>query len=114
MPFIDVKVSENLSEEKISKIKSRLGKAISLIPGKSESYLMVNISDGCNLFFKGTNDRPASMTDVSIFGSASRSACESLTEEICNILSEEAQIPSDRSYVKYRFVENWGYDGYMF
>ena len=43
MPFINVKISENLSDTQVDNIKSRLGEAISLIPGKSEAWLMVNI-----------------------------------------------------------------------
>lgn len=114
MPFIDVKVSSPLSETAIETIKTRLGKSISLVPGKSEGYLMVNIADRCHLYFKGSNTQPASMTEVSIFGTANRSDCEMLTKEICSILSEEAQIPPERSYVKFQFVENWGYNGFMF
>lgn len=114
MPFIDVKVSNQLNDTQIDAIKTRLGKAISLIPGKSESWLMVNITDKCHLYFKGTNDNPTSFTDVSIFGSASRSDCEKLTSEICNILYEEAKISFDCSYVKFQFIENWGYNGFMF
>ena len=44
MPFIDVKTSAELNSEKIEQIKSDLGKAIALIPGKSENWLMVNIT----------------------------------------------------------------------
>lgn len=36
MPFINVKISENLSDTQVDNIKSRLGKAISLIPGKAK------------------------------------------------------------------------------
>ena len=34
----------------------------------------------------------------SIFGSAAKSDCENLTAAVCDILSEEAGVPSDRSY----------------
>ena len=92
-----------------------LGKAISLNPGKKRSFrLMVNIQDNCKLYFKGTNDKPTAFTDVSIFGSAAKSDCENLTAAVCDILSEEASVPSDRSYVKFKFSDKWGYDGYMF
>lgn len=67
MPFINVKISENLSDTQVDNIKSRLGEAISLIPGKSEAWLMVNIQDNCKLYFKGTNDKPTAFTAVSIF-----------------------------------------------
>lgn len=83
-------------------------------PGKSEAWLMVNIQDNCKLYFKGRNDKPTAFTDVSIFGSAAKSDCENLTAAVCDILSEDAGVPSDRSYVKFEFSDKWGYDGYMF
>ncbi len=36
MPFIDSKVSVKVSKEQEIELKSRLGEAISIIPGKSE------------------------------------------------------------------------------
>ena len=47
-------------------------------------------------------------------GSAAKSDCENLTAAVCDILSEDAGVPSDRSYVKFEFSDKWGYDGYMF
>jgi hypothetical protein len=114
MPYINVKVSNSLDDEKIEQIKSRLGRAISLLPGKSEAYMMVNIEDNCKLYFKGDNSQPTAFTDVAIFGSAAKPDCERLTEEICNILSEIASVPPDRSYVKFEFNNMWGFNGFMF
>ena len=85
MPFINVKISENLSDTQVDNIKSRLGEAISLIPGKSETWLMVNIQDNCKLYFKGTNDKPTAFTDVSIFGPAAKSDCENLTAAVFSL-----------------------------
>jgi len=114
MPYINAKVSSKLNDEKINAIKTKLGKAIELIPGKSEAYLMVNIEDNCHLYFKGDNSAPTAFTEVAIFGSASKSDCEKLTEEICNILSELADVPPDRSYVKFEYSDKWGFNGFMF
>ena len=114
MPYINVKVSSSLNDEKIEQIKTRLGKAISLFPGKSEAYLMVNIEDNCNLYFKGNNSAPTSFTEVAIFGSANKTDCENVTAEICNILEEIADVPPDRSYVKFEYSDKWGYNGFMF
>ena len=41
MPFINSKVSVKTTEKQQKELKTRLGKAISIIPGKSESWLMV-------------------------------------------------------------------------
>ena len=44
MPFIDSKITVPVSDEKKEKIKSEIGKAISILH-KPESYLMVGIND---------------------------------------------------------------------
>ena len=41
MPFINSKVSVSMSKEKKDAVKAKLGQAISLVPGKSENWLMV-------------------------------------------------------------------------
>lgn len=114
MPFIDVKTSAQLNSEKIEQIKTELGKAISLIPGKSEGWLMVNVSDNCSLYFKGNDDGNTAYVEVKIFGSASKNDCENLTAEICKILENSAGVPSDRTYVKFEFSDMWGYNNFMF
>ena len=53
MPFIDVKTTAYVSDEKCDTIKSELGKAIALIPGKSESWLMVGIEPETKIWFRG-------------------------------------------------------------
>lgn len=40
MPFILARVSTPVSKEQEIEIKSRLGRAIKLVPGKSEEYLL--------------------------------------------------------------------------
>lgn len=114
MPFIHVKLSGKLEPEKIESVKTKLGKAISLLPGKSENYLMVHIEPDCHLYFRGNCDAPTAMCCVSVFGKAARTACEALATEICNILESEAAVPPDRCYVKFDFCDTWGYDGYLF
>lgn len=114
MPFIQVRVSEKLDEQKIEAVKAKLGKAISLISGKSEAYLMVQVETDCHLYFKGNQDAPTAMCDVSIFGKASRTDCEALTGEICHILEEAAAVPPSRCYVKFQFADTWGFNGFLF
>lgn len=114
MPFIDVKTSKKFTDNEILQLKSELGESISIFPGKTEAWLMINIDDNCNMFFKGDNGDGSAYVEVSIFGSASKDKCESFTQAICKILDELAGISSDRIYVKYEFSDMWGYDNFMF
>ena len=55
MPFINSKVNMKTTLEQRQEIKERLGKAISIIPGKSESWLMLNLEDEQAMYFRGEN-----------------------------------------------------------
>ena len=113
MPFINIKTNTAVSAQQETAIKSAMGKAIAVIPGKSESWLMVGIQPEQKLYFKGDN-APAAMVDVSIYGSAGKSDYNRLTAEICRTISEQLAVEQSRIYVKYTEVENWGWNGANF
>ena len=114
MPFINSKVSFKLSEQEQEDIKTKLGKAISLIPGKSEAWLMVGFEDEYKLYFKGEASPKIVFVDVSIFGSAEQSDYDALTSEICNIYNEVTGTPKDKIYIRYQEIDEWGWNGMNF
>lgn len=114
MPFINTKTNVKISSEKEQAIKDELAKAITAIPGKSESWLMVGFEDEYHLYFKGNSDKPLAFVEVKIYGSASSAAYEKLTGMITSILGEELGISADCVYVKYEEVEYWGWNGANF
>ena len=59
MPFIKVKASCPISERQEKTLKTRMGKAIELVPGKSEGYLLLEFDDNARLWLRGKNDEPA-------------------------------------------------------
>ena len=111
MPFIDAKVSVAVNPAQEESIKQKLGKAIALIPGKSETWLMLNIQPGCHMYFQGTNSEPAAMGEVKLFGAASPDAYQKMTAEVTKILNTELGIPKGRVFVKYEEVQHWGWNG---
>jgi len=111
MPFINSKVSVKMTEQQEEEIKSRLGEAVTAIPGKSESWLMVGFEDEYTLYFKGKNDQPMAFVEVSVYGSENRQAFEDLTGRICEIFQKILGIAPDHIYIKYEAVSNWGWNG---
>ena len=109
MPFISVKTNRSISEEKKTELKSEFGKAISLIPGKSENWLMVDIEDGRCMYFRGSSREAIVFVEVKLFGSATHEVYDKLTERITDILRETAE--AEEIYIKYEEVETWGYNG---
>ncbi|MFW2489296.1 phenylpyruvate tautomerase MIF-related protein [Clostridium chromiireducens] len=114
MPFIGSKVSMKISEEKEEIIKRKLGEAIQLIPGKSETFLMVGFEDEYSLYFAGEKLEKGAFIEVKIFGKASKESYADLTSAICNIYEEELEIPQNKIYVKYEEVQDWGWNGKNF
>ena len=114
MPFIDSKVSVKVTKEQETELKSRLGQAISLIPGKSESWLMVGIEDEYHLYFRGEDSEPMAFIEVSIFGGPNRDAFEKMTAEITKIYGDVLGIAADHMYIKYSATTDWGWNGSNF
>lgn len=113
MPYIDCKLTETLDEEKREAVKTKLGRAISLLH-KPESYLMVGFTEGYALYFAGKKLEKGAYVAVSLFGAAAASDCEKMTAAVCDIPEEEIGIPARAVYVTYHPVENWGWDGANF
>ncbi len=114
MPFIDSKISIRITEDQELELKKRLGEAISILPGKSERWLMTGFADGYHLYFGGDNSAPSAFIDVSVFGAADSGAFSVLTSEISKIFEEVLGISPDRIYVKYTATSDWGWNGNNF
>ncbi|MBQ5317124.1 MAG: hypothetical protein J6I96_06180 [Oscillospiraceae bacterium] len=112
MPYINVKTNIPVAGESKEKIKSALGNAISDLPGKSESWLMVSIEAEQDLWFKG-DKAPAAMVQVLKYGVGAQGT-DKLTEDITSIINGETAIPADRIYVAYFGTPNWGWNGSNF
>ena len=69
MPYIETTTSVAVSGKREQAIKERMGKAIELIPGKTEGWLMLSFRDNVSMYFKGEDD-PCAICHVKIFGSA--------------------------------------------
>ena len=113
MPFINTKTTAKIDKEKEIAIKEEFGKAIELIRGKSERWLMLNFEDSCSMYFNGT-DEDCAIMEVKIFGKASEEEYASLTAKLTEIICKYLPIPPTRVYVKYEEIFNWGYNGVNF
>lgn len=114
MPCIQTKVNVKITKEKEELIKAKLGKAIELVPGKSESWLMLSFEDECRLYFKGDSQQAIAFVEVKLFGTAGNEAYNKLTAAITEILNQELDISPSQIYIKYEEVSHWGWNGSNF
>lgn len=114
MPYIKTTTNKEIPESQRENLIKKLGEAIALIPGKSDAWLMLAFEDEIPMSFKSKADSDYAFVEVAIFGSASDSAYDRLTEAICEIINEEIEIPKSNIYVKYEESEHWGWNGRNF
>ena len=113
MPYIHTKTNTKISPEKEVVLKTELGKAIALIPGKTERWLMLNFTDNERMWFAG-DDAPTDILEVELLGSASDSEYDLLTAKLTEIVSAELEIDPARVYIKYEELEHWGWNSTNF
>lgn len=114
MPMISTKTSTPITAEQELVLKEKLGKAIEILPGKTETWLMLGFEDNCRLWFRGDNSKPLAYVEVSALGKINPANAEDLTAEICSIFKEVLGINGDGVYVKYEETDKWGFDSTNF
>ena len=113
MPFISMKTNASVPAKTGTSIRSGLGEAIRLLPGKTESWLMLSLEDQLPMAFAGTED-PCAMVQVQVYGHQEPSSYNRLTEAVTALLSKELGIDPSRIYVAYQETMNWGWNGSNF
>lgn len=114
MPFINVKTNAKLTKEKKEIIKRRLFDSISIIPGKSDRYLMIAVEDEIDMAFHRDSETLAAMVEIKLFGASTKDVYQKLTGAVCRILNDEADVSGDSCYVRFEESTYWGYNGFMF
>ena len=93
MPFIRVSANVAVNERQAERVKTMLGQAIEVIPGKSEAWLMVEVEGEKALWMAGS-DAPAAIAEVSVYGGADGEDYRQLTGRVCDILDSVLDIPA--------------------
>ena len=114
MPFIDSKVNVKTTLKQQKELKTRLGQAVSLIPGKSESWLIINLEDDRKMYFRGDDSEPLACICVNIYGRADEAAFDRMTAELTKIYGEVLGVKPDHMYIKYDASMYWGWNGNNF
>lgn len=113
MPFIRTTTNRTVDRTTADQIKSACGEAITLLRGKTEDWLMVEVTGDVNLYFAG-NDDPCAIAEVQLLGHANPAELENLTDAMTKILAKALDLAPERIYVRYEEVTYWGWNGKNF
>lgn len=113
MPFIDAKITLNLDAQTKEQLKTELAKTMAPL-GKSETYLMVGIEDGYDLWMAGKKLEKGAYVALSLLGDASPEKYTEVTKIVCDIFSRLFSIDPASVYVTYHPVKDWGWNNTNF
>ena len=108
MPFVVARVSVPVRRAQELELKARLGKAIGLVPGKSEANLLVGIEDECHLFLAGSDAEPLAYLEISVFGNEGHAGYDGFTREVTDAFAEVLGILPDHIYLRFSDIDAWG------
>ena len=114
MPFLITRVSVPISREQEIELKTQLGKAIELVPGKSEAYLLLCFEDNCCLWLRGDDSAPIAYIEANIFGNESHAGYDAFSYEVTRIFRQVLGIAPDHVYINYTDIPDWGVGGMHF
>ena len=105
----------DINADRDARLRSGLGRAIELIPGKTERWLMIEIADNARLGLGGDKDTPAAIFTLKAFGKEQSNECyDALTEKVSALCHECLGISPDRVYIEYEVTGQWGWNGRNF
>ena len=110
MPYIGINTSQTITDSKKEKIKTELGRLISIIPTKNEAGTMVDFSDSRTIYKAGEKISGA-FVELRLFHKSDFEAKKKFTEEVFELLSNELGIKKEHIYFNIMEFENWGSGG---
>ena len=105
MPFVNVKTTVKLDVKQTEKLRDDIRSAISLIPSKNESNMMLQIESGCNMWF-GDLDKPCAYVEIKLYGPSPRDAKQAFVDAVAGALAEYGLAP-ERLYMHIDQHDSW-------
>jgi len=110
MPYIAINTAQTLSDAQKERIKTELGRLITIIPTKTEAGTLVDFSDS-RTFYKGGENVSGAFIDVRLFHKADYEPKKKFTEETFGMLSRELGVKKENMYLSITEYDNFGSGG---
>ncbi len=99
MPLLTLTTNLSLTPEQKSTLPAKLSAETASLLGKPESYVMVIVQDGQAMTMGGSDEGTAYLKLKSL--GLPENDTPSLSEALCDLVSETLDIPTDRIYIEF-------------
>ncbi len=99
MPILRILTNVSVPAEDRADLFDRASSTVAELLGKPESYVMVILEDGRDLFFAGTSD-PIAYVELKSIGLPELKTAH-YSRALCDLLAETLDIPAERIYIEF-------------
>lgn len=110
MPFIQVNTSKAMSPAQKDQLAATLGEKISLIPGKVEKSLMIDIAESRDMYFGGRKADVA-FVEIRCFGTTAYEAQKVYAAAVFEALESQLGLAKTQVYFNHVDLLRWGAGG---
>ena len=108
MPYIRLSVTQKLTPEKQKELVDGLGEAMSKIPGKDPSLLIVDVEDGKTMFFGGVKQEDMVFADVKYYSNFGYHKKKEFTVAAFDAIHSILGTSKDKMCLTITEYNNWG------
>ncbi len=114
MPYLKLKTNVPINKQQTSQLMGQLSQLLAKETGKSERYVMVELSADRDMIFSGDHE-PLAYLECKSIGLTSVQA-KALSAAISRILQSDLQLSPERIYIEFSNcpAEYWGWNGGTF
>ena len=114
MPYLKIQTNHEATNAAKQEILRKASVLLAKNLGKPEKYMMVRFDPAQPMLFAGSAD-PCAFLELKSIG-LPENRTEALSRLLCQLLSDELQIPSERIYIEFTDAKDsmWGWDGGTF
>ncbi len=114
MPYLKLKTNVSISKQQAPQLMTQLSQLLAKETGKSERYVMVELSADRDMIFSGGNE-PLAYLECKSIGLTAMQA-KSLSAAISRLLQADLQLSPERVYIEFSNcpAEFWGWNGGTF
>jgi hypothetical protein len=110
MPYIAINTNLNISETQKEMIKTEFGYLITIIPGKTESLLMIDFSE-CRTIYKAGSKVSGVFIDLRLFHKSEFEVKKIFTEKTIEMIHQKLAVLKENIFLTIMEFDNWGSGG---
>lgn len=111
MPFVIARTNVRLSGRQERTLKELMGKAMALVPGKSERDMLLVIEDGSHMWLAGEGSEPLAYVDAALFGTEDHAGYAAFTGAVAQAFAQVTGMDPSRVFVRVEEIGAWSFGG---